>query len=380
MRQKMQVFAMRAALFLGLSSFGSLASTNPIPTFTPNVVDAAGRLTSTEVREINDALQLIRDKAGILGAVFIVQELKDESIESLAERAFNTWKLGSVNQDNGLLLVLAMADRRSRFEVGYGLEGDLTDALTRRVLDDVLRPHMRKGDIKTAIVDSFLFLARAKSKDPALLGTDDETSVEDLTEPRSAMNRTLGFLGWAIFLFCLWLVRPLAVWRAIVQARCLARVHPEFGILKDKSLNQGQLKLRHLLLGRDLVFPLFLRCFFSINPGVFVFIVSAVSPFGFAGVAALFTFISVVYYRSLNGKYRSAEAYQAYLKKVRDRNKKYVDKGYMKETAPGVFAFTDAYYSSSEYRSSSFGSRGSSRSSSSSGGGRSGGGGSSSSW
>ncbi len=54
----------------------------------------------------------------------------------MAERTFKKWKLGEAKKDNGVLLLLAMTDRKSRFEVGYGLEGELTDALTRRTLDE----------------------------------------------------------------------------------------------------------------------------------------------------------------------------------------------------------------------------------------------------
>src|SRR5690606_24822557 len=95
---------------------------------------------------------------------------------------------------NGLLLILAMQDRKSRFEVGYGLEGDLTDALTRRALDDVLRPYMRQGEVKTAVVKSFAYLAGSKSGDPAFAGdmTLPATSAGGEAESELMTGRGLG--------------------------------------------------------------------------------------------------------------------------------------------------------------------------------------------
>lgn len=95
---------------------------NPVPPFTPNVVDESGTLTPEDRREINAALAEVRAKADIWGAVLVVDRLQDDTVDSLAEKAFREWKLGKEKVDNGLLLVLAMQDRKSRFEVGYGLE------------------------------------------------------------------------------------------------------------------------------------------------------------------------------------------------------------------------------------------------------------------
>src|SRR5690606_8823387 len=145
--------ALLFALIALCASLGARAA--DIPPFIPNVVDAAGVLSADEVQEINDALQVIRDRADIWGAVLIVDTLGDDSIESLAEQAFNKWGIGHSGKDNGLLLVLAMKDRRSRFEVGYGLEGDLPDLYARRALDHVLRPYMREGEVRTAVVMAF---------------------------------------------------------------------------------------------------------------------------------------------------------------------------------------------------------------------------------
>lgn len=362
-------------LCFALLAICTFATTNDIPDFTPNVVDLTGSLTSTEVDEINEAFQTIREKTDIWGAVYLVNELKDESIESLAERAFKKWKLGEAKKDNGLLLVLSMNDRQSRFEVGYGLEGDLPDVLAHRVLEEILRPNMRNGDIKTAITASFLYLAGVKSNDSSLtvLSTlpKKQNGLEGLNTPR-------GYWGISIYLVCLWMMRPFAVGKAISKARKLTLNHSAFTLRKDKSLNMGRMTFRYLFLERSIGSAIFLRCFLSLNPGLFIFLGAGLNIFIFIFIASICVLSSFIYFRILTSRYDSAENYQNYLTKLRNRNKDLIEKGYMRETSPGVYELTSSYFSSAYFKSST--SSSSKSGWSSSGGGRSGGGGSSSSW
>jgi uncharacterized protein len=77
--------------------------------------------------------------------VAIVPSLDGQAIEDVAVRAVETWGLGQKDKNNGVLLLIAMTDRRARIEVGYGLEDRLTDALSRRILEDQLFPAFRAG-------------------------------------------------------------------------------------------------------------------------------------------------------------------------------------------------------------------------------------------
>jgi uncharacterized protein len=78
--------------------------------------------------------------------VVVVPSLDGQAIEDVAVRVVETWGLGQKDKNNGVLLLVSMADRRARIEVGYGLEDRLTDALSRRILEDRLFPAFRKGD------------------------------------------------------------------------------------------------------------------------------------------------------------------------------------------------------------------------------------------
>ena len=71
-----------------------------------------------------------------------------DSVEDYAVRVFQTWKLGRKDVDDGVLFVVARQERRMRIEVGYGLEGRLTDARSRQILDDIVRPHLPLGKLR----------------------------------------------------------------------------------------------------------------------------------------------------------------------------------------------------------------------------------------
>ena len=150
-----------AALLLSLAP----GVAGALPAFTPNVVDPGHLLDADSTDAVNAELRRIR-ASGILGAVYIVDTLDGVPIETVANEAFEKWELGKKGVDNGLLLVLAIRDRKSRFEVGYGLEGPIPDLVAAHALQHYLAPRMREGDVAGAIVDSFAFLARVVAKDP----------------------------------------------------------------------------------------------------------------------------------------------------------------------------------------------------------------------
>src|SRR4029079_7747567 len=84
-------------------------------------------------------------------AVLIVPSTKPEPIEAYSIRVADAWKIGRKGQDNGALLVLAKDDKKVRIEVGYGLEGVLTDATSRRIIAETMAPFFRQGQFAQGI-------------------------------------------------------------------------------------------------------------------------------------------------------------------------------------------------------------------------------------
>jgi uncharacterized protein len=108
------------------------------------VNDYAGLLTAAE-RDRLEALLTERERtAGPQMAIAVFKSLDGESVEDVANRLFQKWRLGSKALDNGVLLVLFVEDRKVRIEVGYGLEATLTDAASAQIIREALAPRFRE--------------------------------------------------------------------------------------------------------------------------------------------------------------------------------------------------------------------------------------------
>jgi len=110
------------------------------------VNDYAGALDPASKAAIERKLAEFERESSSQVVVVVVPSLDGQAIEDVAVRVVETWGLGQKDKNNGVLLLVSMADRRARIEVGYGLEDRLTDALSRRILEDRLFPAFRKGD------------------------------------------------------------------------------------------------------------------------------------------------------------------------------------------------------------------------------------------
>jgi uncharacterized protein len=121
------------------------------PNITQPVTDLTDALSPQETSSLTDALVRLREETAVQMAVMVIDTTGDVPIADYAQTLFDQWKGGDAERDDGLLLVLAMADRRSRLHTGYGLEGRISDATARRLLD-AMKPHLRDGDTHGAIL------------------------------------------------------------------------------------------------------------------------------------------------------------------------------------------------------------------------------------
>lgn len=106
--------------------------------------DYAGLLTPAERERLETLLTERERAAGPQMAIAVFKSLDGESIEDVANRLFQKWRLGAKALDNGVLLVLFVEDRKVRIEVGYGLEASLTDAASAQIIREVLAPRFRE--------------------------------------------------------------------------------------------------------------------------------------------------------------------------------------------------------------------------------------------
>ena len=130
---------------------GAAAADVPVPPLTGRVVDQTGTLSASDIASLTQKLQDLERRKGSQVAVLIVPTTQPETIEQFSIRVADAWKIGRRRIDDGALLVVAKNDRHLRIEVGYGLEGSLTDLTTKRIIDEAITPKFRAGDFAGGI-------------------------------------------------------------------------------------------------------------------------------------------------------------------------------------------------------------------------------------
>jgi uncharacterized protein len=135
-----------AALVLAAMAVAGLALALTFPSLTGRVVDEAGIIPEPLRASLDEKLKILEDKSGIQLVVATVKSLQGEEIEPFANELFRHWQLGEKEKNNGVLLLVAPKQRRVRIEVGYGLEGTLTDALSKIIITNAMTPRFKAGD------------------------------------------------------------------------------------------------------------------------------------------------------------------------------------------------------------------------------------------
>ncbi|MGZ3182003.1 MAG: TPM domain-containing protein [Telluria sp.] len=132
------------------------AQLKPVPPLTGRVVDQAGMLDDSQRQRLESVLADYEAQTGSQIAVLLVKSTEPEAIEQYGIRVTDQWKLGRKGVDDGVLLLVARdnpkALRRLRIEAGRGVQGSLTDAQSKRILQDVIAPHFRQNNYYDGLV------------------------------------------------------------------------------------------------------------------------------------------------------------------------------------------------------------------------------------
>src|SRR6516165_2101378 len=143
---------LKACLLAALAlCFASLALALDFPPLTGRVVDQANIMTAQSRTDLEAKLKELEDKSSIQLVVATVKSLQGSDVETYANDLFRSWKLGQAKKNNGVLLLIAPAEHKVRIEVGYGLEGTLTDALSSVIISSAIVPRFKAGDFSGGI-------------------------------------------------------------------------------------------------------------------------------------------------------------------------------------------------------------------------------------
>ena len=160
------------------------------PALTGRVVDAAGVLSPIAAADLERKLANLEQKSGIQLVVATVPSLDGQEIEPYANALFRAWKLGEAKKDNGVLLLIAPKERRVRIEVGYGLEGTLTDAVSSLIIRNAIAPRFKAGDFNGGVTRGVDDIITALTTDAAEwtpkkpdMRTEQNASIFDMLAP-----------------------------------------------------------------------------------------------------------------------------------------------------------------------------------------------------
>src|SRR5690606_28689680 len=143
--------AVCALLLFALLAAALPALAQSLPALTGRVVDNAGMIDAATEAALVQKLAAFEQKSSDQIVVATIPDLGGEAIEPYANRLFRHWGLGQAGEDNGILLLVARDDRRMRIEVGYGLEGTLTDLHAKLIIENTMTPAFRAGDFAGGI-------------------------------------------------------------------------------------------------------------------------------------------------------------------------------------------------------------------------------------
>lgn len=177
----------------------SFAATD-FPALTGRVVDAANILSPVTKAALETKLKDLEDKSQIQLEVATVSSLGGQEIEPFANALFRQWKLGQAKQDNGVLLLIAPKEHRVRIEVGYGLEGTLTDAVSKIIIANAITPRFKANDFDGGVTRGVEDIITALTTDSASWQAKPQFRAADQQSPIDAI---MPFLVFAFFVIVL---------------------------------------------------------------------------------------------------------------------------------------------------------------------------------
>lgn len=161
-------------LALGLSAKAGVDPV-PVPTLSRPVTDLTGTLTGAQVAQLESSLLAFEQRKGSQIVVLIVPTTQPEAVEQYAIRVAEQWKIGRKKVDDGAILVVAKDDRALRIEVGYGLEGALNDATSKRIIEEVIVPRFKQGDYFGGIAAGVDSITKVVDGEPLPAATRNST-------------------------------------------------------------------------------------------------------------------------------------------------------------------------------------------------------------
>lgn len=200
MKKIYTVFA-ALAVFLVLFSNVAIAADLPKPTKNFFVNDFANVISNADEEKMQQQGEALFKECGAQVVVVTVKSLNGEDLESYSLNLARSWRIGSDKNDDGILLLLAVDERKVRIEVGYGLEGALPDSKTGRILDTYGVDRFKKNDFSTGLAAVYDSLVNEVYIEKGLDPADGYTPVEDYSLTTKEKVITYGIIALIVLAF-----------------------------------------------------------------------------------------------------------------------------------------------------------------------------------
>lgn len=172
MKRLLLLLVVFCQLLFAPAGAGAQAKVPPKPTTSIYVQDQAGVLSKNTKAAINAYSTALQKKTKAQIVVLTVPSLQGQALEDYSLTVLRQWGIGDKEKNNGVLLLVAVKDRKSRIEVGYGLEGALPDGLTGRIQDQYMLPYFRNNDYDKGILNAYSALLQTVLKEYNLTTKD----------------------------------------------------------------------------------------------------------------------------------------------------------------------------------------------------------------
>jgi len=143
------ILALALIFFTNISQLMALE----VPELKGRVNDYAHMLSPSTVNQLNAALRELEQTDSTQIVVLTVPSLEGDSLEDFSMRVAEKWKIGQKGLDNGAILLIAKKERKLRIEVGYGLEGKMTDLMAGRIIRNIIVPHFKAGQFNQGVIE-----------------------------------------------------------------------------------------------------------------------------------------------------------------------------------------------------------------------------------
>lgn len=144
-----------------------------------HVNDYTNTLTANQKSILESKLTISEKESSNEIAVVIIDSVKEDYIENFAVKLFEAWKIGKKNENNGVLILIAISDRDMKIEVGYGLEGSLTDVQSSWIINNIMKPRFREDRYYEGIdesVDKIIDITKGEFEVPSNVGRTPRSS------------------------------------------------------------------------------------------------------------------------------------------------------------------------------------------------------------